>query len=214
MTSRPPLGVVQQRQPQRSLSGSSLSQRPGHQRNLSQQYLPSSPIRKESPLHDASGQESSEAPAQSRYGAQRRVGSRLKLELSHDAADSITQTSFIESPNPLDSSKSFTPTRSIPQSQSDTPELGGDLSPHPSRGRPTATARCPCPPRPGRLWAAQPSRASDQRKDPPSNAAKKDNRPKPWTVEIPPKAPVYKLAQGKSEPQGKASYGGALETCP
>ena len=208
MTSRPPLGVVQQRQPQRSLSGSSLSQRPGHQRNLSQQYLPSSPVRKESPLHEVNAQETSDVASQSRYAAQRRGGSRLKLELSHDAPDSITQAGFIESPNPLESSKSFTPTRSVAQSQSDTPELGGDLSPHPSTRAVDGDGPLPMPIRPRKLWAAPTSRSSPaQRKDAPSAAAKKDNRPKPWTVETPAAAPVYRTPAGKHDAQTKTSYG-------
>src|SRR6266566_5202247 len=122
MTSRPPLGV-QQRQPQRSLSGSGLSQRPPHQRSLSQQFPPS-PIRKEAFL-DFSSPDAGDV-AQGRNGTFRRGGSRLKLELSNE---SITGAGLSESPNALESSRVFTPSRIMPLT--DTPELG-DMSPRTS----------------------------------------------------------------------------------
>ncbi|KAH8886728.1 hypothetical protein GQ53DRAFT_335573 [Thozetella sp. PMI_491] len=206
MTSRPPLGV-QQRQPQRSMSGSSLSQRPGpQQRSLSSQYLPSSPVRKESPIHDLAAQDTPEVPSsQGRYAAQRRGGSRLKLELSHDGADAFPHPGLVESPNALDSTKAFTPTRSIPQSQSDTPDLGGDLSPHPSI-RIDGEGAMPMPIRKRRLWMSCKSRSASPRKE--AAPAKKDNRPKVWSVEVPSAAPSYKSTiAGKSEPPAKASYG-------
>ncbi|KAH8908199.1 hypothetical protein BR93DRAFT_605318 [Coniochaeta sp. PMI_546] len=192
MTSRPPLGV-QQRQPQRSLSASGLTQRPAHQRTLSQQHLPPSPIRKETTFADFGGNPSDAGDAsQSRYAAQqRRGGSRLKLELSHDPSDSITQMAISESPNALESSKPFTPSRMMPSM--DTPDLE-DMSPHASSRAPTAdgdAAPMPMPPRRPRFALAVPRAA-------PAAAAiativKKDTRPKPYTVEVPAAAPRFKV---------------------
>ncbi|EMR65784.1 putative rna polymerase i activation mediator protein [Eutypa lata UCREL1] len=107
MTSRPSLGVSQ-RQPQRTLSGSGLSQRPTHQRTLSQQYLPQSPIRRSDSFND----QNSDVPdgSQGRYPtAPRRGGSKLKLELANDG---IEHAGFSESPqnlDPLSASRVFTP---------------------------------------------------------------------------------------------------------
>jgi len=201
MTSRPPLGV-QQRQPQRSLSASvsaGLTQRPAHQRTLSQQHLPPSPIRKETAFPDFGGGSQSDAldasQSQSRYAAQqRRGGSRLKLELSHDPSNSITQMAISESPNTLESSKPFTPSRMMPAM--DTPDLG-DMSPHASTHAPTAdgdAAPLPMPPRRPRL-AVSAARAAPAA--PAAHAiatiVKKDARPKPYTVEIPAAAPRFKI---------------------
>ncbi|KAK3364894.1 hypothetical protein B0T24DRAFT_598219 [Lasiosphaeria ovina] len=104
------------RPPQRKLSNPSLSQRPpAHQRALSQQYLPPSPIRKETTFHDLGPPDPADAAQQSRFPSQRRGGSRLKLELSHDTPDSvITQIAFSESPNAIESSKPATPSRKAP----------------------------------------------------------------------------------------------------
>ncbi|KAK0628540.1 hypothetical protein B0T17DRAFT_588631 [Bombardia bombarda] len=194
MTSRPPLGV-QQRQPQRKLSAPILSQRPAvHQRNLSQQqYLPPSPIRKETTFHDfvpsdGAGADSSTTQGQGgRYAAaQRRGGSRLKLELSHDAPDSITQQGISESPNAIDSSKPFTPSRMMPPT--DLSELG-DLSPHLSAHAHTNDtdndAPLPMPRRRQRFVSEVP-----RHKTPPA-PVRKDSRPKPYTVEIPAAAPRF-----------------------
>uniref|UniRef100_L2FRK6 Mediator of RNA polymerase II transcription subunit 12 n=1 Tax=Colletotrichum fructicola (strain Nara gc5) TaxID=1213859 RepID=L2FRK6_COLFN len=92
---------VQPRPPQqRTLSSSGLSvQRPTHQRTLSQQYLPQSPVRKEN-LIDLTGADNDAAVAQNRYGTlPRRGGSRLKLELSNDAM--LPQHHPSDSPNIL-----------------------------------------------------------------------------------------------------------------
>ncbi|KAB5517300.1 hypothetical protein GE09DRAFT_1158331 [Coniochaeta sp. 2T2.1] len=200
MTSRPPLGV-QQRQPQRSLSSSASGlnhQRPTHQRTLSQQHLPPSPIRKETTFADFGGgqQDTSDASSsQGRYAAQQRRGpggSRLKLELSHDPADTITQMAISESPNALESSKPFTPSRMMP-GMDGTSDLG-DMSPHTSSRAPTTdgdAAPMPMPPRRPRFALAVPRAVQPA----PTTATivKKDTRPKPYTVEIPAAAPRYKV---------------------
>lgn len=193
MTSRPPLGV-QQRQPQRSLSASGLTQRPAHPRTLSQQHLPPSPARRDATFPDFAGSQSDAGDAsQNRYAAQvRRAGSRLKLELSHDPPDSIAQMAVSDSPNALESSKPFTPSRVMPAM--DTPDLG-DMSPHGSSRAATAegdAAPLPMPPRRPRCVLATTPHAAPAA---PVSATivKKDTRPKPYTVEIPAAAPRYKM---------------------
>ncbi|KAK4216604.1 mediator of RNA polymerase II transcription subunit 12 [Rhypophila decipiens] len=206
MTSRPPLGV-QQRQPQRKVSGPGLSQRPpAHQRTLSQQYaqqyIPPSPIRKETTFHDYGSSDSGDG-AQARYGTQRRGGSRLKLELSHDPADAIAPGSFSESPNAIESSKPFTPSRMMPMT--DMSDLG-DMSPHISTRAQTLDpdAPLPMPQRRQRFMAEGPR----QKPTVVTPAPRKDTRPKPYTVEIPAAAPRYYM-QLKAE--GRASgVAGAL----
>lgn len=192
MTSRPSLGA-QQRQPQRSLSASGLTQRPAHQRTLSQQHLPPSPIRKETTFPDFGGNQPDAGDAsQSRYAAQqRRGGSRLKLQLSHDPSDSITQMAIGESPNALESSKPFTPSRVM--AAMDTPDLG-DMSPHASSRAPTTdgdAAPLPMPPRRPRFALAVPRAAPAAPAI--TTIVKKDSRPKPYTVEMPAAAPRYKV---------------------
>ncbi|KAK3393195.1 hypothetical protein B0H63DRAFT_516392 [Podospora didyma] len=205
MTSRPPLGV--QRPPQRKLSGPSLSQRPAaHQRVLSQQqqYLPPSPIRKETSFNDYSPVDPSDgAQAQARFTLQRRGGSRLKLELSHDSADSITQAPISESPNTIESSKPFTPSRIMPPT--DSSDMG-DMSPHFSIRAQTVDidAPMPMPQRRQRFTVDTP------RREPPApvvSTAKKDVRPKPYTVEIPSAAPRY-YSHRKGEPQSRMGLQG------
>lgn len=206
MTSRPPLGV-QQRQPQRSLSGSGLTQRPAHQRTLSQQHLPPSPIRKETTFVDFGSQSDAGDVGPGRYGAQqRRGGSRLKLELSHDSTDSITQTAINESPGALDSSKPFTPSRIMPPM--DTSDLG-DMSPHASTRAPTAdgdTAPMPMPSRRPRFSLPVPRAAPPA--PAPAPSTKKDTRPKPYVVETPAAAPRYTVPS-KAESLLKTSSQGA-----
>ncbi|KAK3330494.1 hypothetical protein B0H66DRAFT_489989 [Apodospora peruviana] len=214
MTSRPPLGV-QQRQPQRKLSsGPSLSQRPpAHQRTLSQQYaqpyLPPSPIRKETTFHDFGSSDAASDGTQGRYGTQRRGGSRLKLELSHESADVIAHGTISESPNAIESSKPFTPSRIMPLT--DISDLG-DMSPHISTRAQTLDpdAPLPMPPRRQRFPCHVP------RREPPAAAAaqaKKDTRPKPYSVEIPAGAPRFHT-NGKGESSqsrtGSAGMGGGL----
>lgn len=205
MTSRPPLGV-QQRQPQRKLSGPTLSQRPpAHQRTLSQQYaqqyIPPSPIRKETTFHDFGSSDAGDG-AQGRYGTQRRGGSRLKLELSHDSADAIAQGAISESPNTIESSKPFTPSRIMPLA--DISDLGDMSSPHISTHAETVDFDAPLP-----MPQRRPRFTTDvPRQKPPAPAPpRKDTRPKPYTVEIPAAAPRF-VIHGKGESsQGKTGAG-------
>ncbi|KAI8632755.1 transcription mediator subunit Med12 [Xylariaceae sp. FL1651] len=198
MTSRPPL-AISQRQPQRSLSGSGLSQRPATQRSLSQQYLPQSPIRRSESFSEQGGDGGD--GAQNRYGTTpRRGGSRLKLELANDG---IVHAGFVESPqnpDPMSANKVFTPSRVM--SMTDPPDLG-DMSPHTSRCQTVDgdSARLPMPPRRARFAAPT------KRSQPPTiNApAKKDSRPKPFVLEVPPEAPRYSN-MGKQEPCGYADF--------
>lgn len=196
MTSRPPLGV-QQRQPQRSLSGGGLSQRPAHQRTLSQQYLPPSPIRKETFL-DFSDNRSD--VAQTQYGTPRRGGSRLKLELSNNP---ITETSIIESPNAIDSStRVFTPSRVMPLT--DASELG-EMSPRNStRGQAVDADAAPLPMPKRRPRFALPTAGRDSNILPPA-PVKKDPRPKPYNLEVPSAAPRYQVHHLENKPQGKSA---------
>ncbi|KAK4177957.1 putative mediator of RNA polymerase II transcription [Triangularia setosa] len=206
MTSRPPLGV-QQRQPQQhSLAGPSLSQRPAaHQRALSQQqqFLPPSPIRKETGSFEFTPPDYNDG-ANTRYSSQRRGGSRLKLELSHESLESITHTGIIESPNAIDSSKPFTPSRMmLPTDSSDL----GDMSPHFSH-LPTIDLDAPLP-MPQRRLRTTPS--TPRRGPPPIQATttRKDVPPKPYQVEIPSAAPRY-YTHGKVDSQPrKGGTGGA-----
>ncbi|VBB73239.1 Putative Mediator of RNA polymerase II transcription [Podospora comata] len=211
MTSRPPLGV-QQRQPQQhSLAGPGLSQRPAaHQRALSQQqFLPPSPIRKETGSFEFTPPDYNDG-ANTRYPGQRRGGSRLKLELSHESLESITHTGIIESPNAIDSSKPFTPSRMmLPTDSSDL----GDMSPHFSH-LPTVDLDAPLPMPQRRLRITLP------RRDPPpipSTTTRKDVPPKPYQVEVPSAAPRY-YTHGKVEARprkgGTASTAGHLAPPP
>ncbi|KAL1851634.1 RNA polymerase II mediator complex subunit [Diaporthe australafricana] len=214
MSSRPPMGVPQRQPPSRPLSGSSsLSQRPAHQRTISSQYIPSSPIRNNNSTStssnnnisadfaaDSSSQNSN--ATQTQYGTPRRGGSRLRLELSNQG---IIHSGFIESPTSagaLDPFKSFTSSRpAAPSMSGDVSDLGDMSSPQTSRGAPTAdndNNPLPMPRRRTRFVVP------DARKDvaaPAPAPVKRDLRPKPYTVEVPPSAPRYLVlnASGKTD---------------
>lgn len=206
MTSRPPL-AVSQRQPQRSLSGPGLSQRPAaQQRTLSHQYLPSSPVRKsEAGLPELPPVDPGDG-SQPRYGAvSRRGGSRLKLELANDGID---HAGFSESPqtlDPLSANKVFTPSR-IMAPMHDVSDLG-DLSPNPSRCQTADNDSVPLPLPPRRAHFVVPS--SNARPPPPSSsvaaAPKKETRPKPFVLETPAAAPRY-TSPGKQDALGHADW--------
>lgn len=170
---------VQPRPPQRTVSASSLSvQRPPHQRTLSQQYLPQSPVRKDPSFIDLTGDPSDGTP--NRFtSTPRRGGSRLKLELSnelssgpHSATDSpqsTTPSRMLPMPDPMDSRNMSPATSSASQHDPDNPPL-----PMPRR-------------RPPITQPTQTSRAATPAPAP----VKKDTRPKPYTVETPSVAPRY-----------------------
>ncbi|KAK4231450.1 putative mediator of RNA polymerase II transcription [Podospora fimiseda] len=223
MTSRPPLGVQRRPPQQRKLSGPSLSQRPP---------LPPSPIRKETTVIDLTSPEATDAasipplpapPPQSqppqhpaRFLAQRRGGSRLKLELKLEdgADDNITQAGISESPKPIESSKPSTPSRivhNVVQAPSNEP---GEPSPNPSVP-PQATdgdVAMPFPKR--RKRQAPPDTELDNLPPPPPplppRQAKKDPSKKEaaaqiWKVEIPADAPRYYI---RGNGNGKGSGNG------
>ena len=200
MTSRPPLGV-QQRPPQHKLSGPSLSQRPAaHPRPPlpHQQYPPSSPVRKDAGFYDFSPVDAGDG-APPRHGLQRRGGSRLKLELSHDSTDSIPHVAISDSPNAVESSKPFTPSRIMPTT--DSSDMG-DMSPHLSTHPQTADTDVPLPMprRPVAGFAASTPRREAPAPTVPSS--KKDTRPKPFSIEPPAAAPRY---SAHGDRQAKAS---------
>ncbi|KAI0192787.1 transcription mediator subunit Med12 [Astrocystis sublimbata] len=195
MTSRPPL-AISQRQPQRTLSASGLSQRPAPQRTLSQQ-LPQSPIRRSDGFGGEQGGDGGDG-AQTRYATlPRRVGSKLKLELANDGID---HAGFVESPqNPdiLSANKVFTPSRVM--SMTDAPDLSG-MSPQTSAGQSVDGDSLPMPMPPRRARFSVP--AKNVQSAPTSAPAKKDLRSKPFTLETPPDAPRYSRT-GKQEPCGR-----------
>ncbi|KAK3939442.1 mediator of RNA polymerase II transcription subunit 12 [Diplogelasinospora grovesii] len=215
MTARPPLGV-QQRQPQSRLSGSGsgLSQRPAaHPRTLSQHPLPPSPMRRETTFHDFNKPPDANDVAQGRYAAQRRGGSRLRQELSHeDSGESATAHEGIgESLNTMEpplSSKPFTPSRMMPPP--DPSELGDLASHSPVHADNAAPLPIPAPPRqaPYALAIAQPptARRATQPSATPSSI-KKDSRPRPWTVETPAIAPRYPLQLKNGSGDGPPAVG-------
>ncbi|KAI1090042.1 hypothetical protein F5B19DRAFT_347250 [Rostrohypoxylon terebratum] len=198
MTSRPPMAVPQ-RQPQRTLSGSGLSQSPTHQRTLSQQYLPQSPIRKS----DTFSEQASDLGdvAQNRYNTlPRRGGSRLKLELANDG---IEHPGFSESPQNLDAlsaNKVFTPSRVM--SMNDVSDAG-DMTPRTSRCQTADDDSVPLPMPPLRTRLVVPAkRPEPSTTTTTSTPPKKDARPKPFVLETPSIAPRYPN-MGKPEPAGK-----------
>jgi mediator of RNA polymerase II transcription subunit 12, fungi type len=182
---------AQPRPPQRTLSNSGLSvQRPGHQRSLSQQYLPSSPMRKEGILDLASDSDGS----QSRYGVtpRRGGGSRLKLELSNDS--SVGPNSSSASPQTL------TPSRMMPTT--DSPDIG-DMSPRASvKGQNNESDNAPLPMPKRQQRFAFPNKISPIGPTTTAPPTKKDTRPKPYSIEIPSAAPRYSIL-GKGESSAK-----------
>lgn len=226
MTSRPPLGV-QQRQPQRSLSGGlALSQRPAaQQRSLSQQCLPPSSVRRETTFADAAAASSSPGDAgdasarhaaqnMARYGANQRLrGSRLKLELSHDMSDGITSAGIGDWPAGLTSSSSLDPFRLM--SQTDTFDAADNGSrPQARQHVMEGDGPLPMPQRPPR-FAPAPSRSQirPQPGHPPQPTPKKEKDrdtkpppPKPYLIEIPPDAPHYPIpSQNEGQARNRTS---------
>lgn len=223
MTSRTPIGV-HPRPPQRALSSSTLpsvQRPPPQQRALSQQLFPSSPIRKDSILSDASSDSFDPVQAQSHGANQaqihgrpvstpRRVGSRLRLELSNidpvvgNAASASVSASASASVSAASSPQSHTTSR-VP-SMADAADVG-DSSPAPSRASAADVDNdnqpLPMPRR--RPPTSQTNSELSKRLAAPSRAAptlKKDGRPKPWTVEVPKGAPRYPSTEKRPNPTG------------
>ncbi|KAK1833119.1 mediator of RNA polymerase II transcription subunit 12 [Podospora conica] len=203
MTSRPPLGGPQ-RPPSRKPSAPGLSQRPPSAAARQRTHLPPSPIRRETSFHDFTPTEPTDA-SQARFAPPRRGGSRLKLELSHDAADPMSLAAFSESPHAMDSSKSFTPSRMVPPTE---PSDLSDMSPH-LAPQTDPDAPMPMPTRPPIFTTNLPRREPPPA---PANPPKKDTRPKPYTVEVPAAAPRYVIpgkGKGKGDAAPRSGAGGA-----
>jgi len=212
MSSRPPLGI-QSRQPQRSVSGSGLSQRPPNpQRSLSQQYLPQSqsPARRTDSSADQQQQQqqqqqgtadSSDSAAPRHPAPPKRIGSRLRLELANDGID---HAGFSESPKnlePLSGSKVFTPSRMM--HMNDTSDLG-DLSALPSRCQTAEGDPVPLPMPPRRARFVVPAKRSVSM--PATTApAKRDLRPKPFHLETPGAAPRFPPVGKQEHSAGKST---------
>ncbi|KAK2010087.1 transcription mediator subunit Med12 [Colletotrichum eremochloae] len=199
MTSRTPMGVQPRPPQQRTVSSSGLSvQRPTHQRTLSAQYLPQSPVRKETPI-DLTGDANGAAVAQNRYGSlPRRGGSRLKLELSNDAM--LAQHPITDSP------KTLTPSRLMPKNDpSNLAEMG---SPSSAKGQPIDADNPPMPMPKRRPRFVAPPAAKDS--PAPTVAIKKDGRPKAWHFETPAAAPRYApFNKQRNDATNKPGFGGS-----
>ncbi|PNY24555.1 Mediator of RNA polymerase II transcription subunit 12 [Tolypocladium capitatum] len=182
MTSRPPIGVPP-RQPQRGLSSTLAVQRPAHhQRSLSQQYLSAStsPVRRDA-HSDSTGEPADAAQPRYHVSTPRRGGSKLRLELSNDLT--AGPASATASPQGL------TPSRVMPMS--DAMDLDG-MSPALSRASHQDPDNRPMPmPRRRRPQASQLPLGLRPPSAPASAQVKKDARPKPYTVEVPPAAPRF-----------------------
>lgn len=216
MTSRTPLGI-QQRQPQRTLSSSSLStaQRQAPQpRALSQQHAASSPSRKDnnathSDLFDSNDQ------TQNRHGINtpRRGGSRLRLELSSDHAITGAQMA-VESPQSLASASASASARALANNGE---PIDVANSPAPSRASHADMDNPPMPmPKRRQLIATRAPVPREQL--PVIPAAKKDGRPKPYTVEIPTEAPrlasTNRQEGGGGDIFGKGLFSGRADFFP
>ncbi|KAJ1335659.1 mediator of RNA polymerase II transcription subunit 12 [Microdochium nivale] len=208
MTSRPPLGV-QTRQPQRSVSGSGLSQRPPNpQRSLSQQHLPQSqsPARRTDGYTEQQQQQSTADLGDAtgpRHGAlPKRVGSRLRLELANDG---IEHAGFSESPKNLEllsGSKPFTPSRMMHMNESS--DLG-DMSAPVSRCQTAEGDPVPMPMPPRRARFVVPTKRSQSA---PATIApsKRDARPKAFHFETPAAAPRFPPVGKQEHSAGFADF--------
>jgi mediator of RNA polymerase II transcription subunit 12, fungi type len=164
-----------------------MIQRPTPHRTLSQQYPSSAAVRKPDNFVDLT-LEGAEA---GRYGSSRIGGSRLKLEFSKDPKEAPT---FVESPRTTDAVPKMKSARGRPRLHfdGDHPQLQGvdDTSIVSSiRKVENATGQnsMPLPRRPfqSTLPLAPGPRAT------PANSAKKEVRPKPYVLGVPPTAPHY-----------------------
>ncbi|KAM0245236.1 hypothetical protein ACHAQJ_010621 [Trichoderma viride] len=243
MTSRTPIGV-HPRPPQRTLSSSTLppAQRPPPQRALSQQLFPSSPVRKDSALSDASSDSVDHVPIQGQgqgtnqaqgHGrlvtTPRRTGSRLRLEISNiDQPLGSTATASVSASASASASVSAA---SSPQSHTTSrgPSMAdggdvGDSSPTPSRASAADldNDNHPLPmPRRRPPTSQTYSKLSKRLAAPPraAPAFKKDGRPRPWTVEVPKDAPRYPPTEKRpgatgGDPFSRGLYSGNADFFP
>ena len=181
MTSRP---VGSRQTPQRSLS-SNLIQRPPPQRTLSQQFPPSSPVRRN---HAGFAELINDGSDVGRTGiTPRNGGSRLKVEISGDSR----APSLVESPKPTSEAtptwKAPLPPRGRPHFHFDVPSTTSRSAAQEGAQMPSPTKSMPLPIRPGQHAPPTVDRALTIS----GNSAKKDARPKPYTLEVPLAAPRF-----------------------
>lgn len=175
MTTRPSVARLP---PQRSQTSTGPGQRPPPLRTHSQQFASSSPTRRgNEPFVDLTFDGDA---ARSRLG-----NTPLRLEISTDS-----KHADVESPKPLSLA---TPTWRPPHPPRGRPRLPFDVA---SVGRPGAQdggqhevtyKPMPLPARPGQY--APP--VVEKQRPVPTHTAKKDARPKPYTLEVPAAAPRY-----------------------
>jgi mediator of RNA polymerase II transcription subunit 12, fungi type len=187
MTSRPTAGI--QRQPQRSLSGTGIVQRPVHQRSLSQQYSLSAPIRKPENLTDLALNGSENG----RYGASRPGGSRLKVELSKGSMDAPVLVDTLKSASAAPTLEAI---RGRPRLQFEADAqhfrvTHGSTHLSSIRGVENITTANPIP-MPRRPVQSAPPFTRGER-SPIAVAVKKEVRPKPYALEVPSAAPHFQL---------------------
>ena len=187
------MGVQPPRPPQRSLSSGLTVQRPPHQRTLSAQYLPQSPIRRDN-LIDLTADSNDAAVTQNRYGTLPRQGSRLKLELSSDPT--MFKSLTAESPQTL------TPSRIMPKDE--TPSVADASSPTSNKAQPMDSDNPPMPMPKRRQRFTLPT--SVKGTPAPAIPMKKGGGPKPFHFEVPFAAPRYAPLQKKTD-ANKAGYG-------
>lgn len=179
---------VQPRQPQRVLGSTLQVQRPSnhHQRTISfsqQQHLPTSPSRRDPASAPDSNVESADALSARHVSTPRRQGSKLRLELSNEPTVAGPM-SAAESPQTL------TPSRMMPASEAMETE---NLSPTLSRAsqQQDASDNPPMPMPQRRLPKSSQTVPSSRPTVPTTTPARKDARPKPYTVEMPVAAPRF-----------------------
>lgn len=177
---------VQPRQAQRGLGSTLQVQRPSHnhQRTISssqQQYLPTSPARREPGSIPDPNTDSADTLNGRHVSTPRRQGSRLRLELSNElmGAGPLYAT---ESP------QAITPSRGMPLP--DAMETDG-MSPALSRSSQPDSDNMPLPMPKRRLPQVSQTTSTRRSAAPTSASAKKDIRPKPYTVEVPTDAPRF-----------------------
>ncbi|KAH7333493.1 RNA polymerase-like protein II mediator complex component Srb8 [Rhexocercosporidium sp. MPI-PUGE-AT-0058] len=178
MTTRP----VGRQPPQRSLSSTgAIHQRPPPHRTHSQQFTSSSPTRRgnDGGFVDLTVDGELSRP---------RIGtSRLRVEISTDAK----QADVVESPRPSSTAtptwKPALPPRGRPQLHFDVPSVINPRSAQEGGQHDITIKPMPLPARPGQY--APP--LSGKQRPLPTNPNKKDARPKPYTLEVPPMAPHY-----------------------
>ena len=152
----------------------------------------------------------------SRHGTQRRGGSRLRLELSHnDPSNAFSSPTVIESPGLMEPHKQYSSMAHLMMPLADGSDLG-EMSPHHHHHHQLSIppqhldADVPIP-FPQRRPKAVPEHSRREQPPPPPNPARKDTRPKPYTIELPAAAPRYRI-RGRNDGQGGQGRSSALAT--